>query len=148
LGTIRRAFRDAGLRHTRQREAVFAALCATASHPTAEELHELVRQDEPGLSLATIYNSLEALSDAGFCRRLPCNGGPTRFDADLRRHVHVVLPDGRVLDVPKDLAEALLAAVPPGLVADLEARTGVSMCAIGVQLVAFPQADTKETSDR
>lgn len=147
MGDVRLAFREAGLRHTRQREAVFAALCATDIHPTAEELHELVRQDEPGLSLATIYNSLEALSDAGLCRRLPCNGGPTRFDADLSRHVHVVLPDGRVLDVPTELARALLAAVPPGLVADLEARTGVSMCGLGVQLVAFPQAESKEISD-
>ena len=143
---IRRAFRDAGLRHTRQREAVYAALAATTSHPTAEELHELVKQDEPGLSLATIYNSLEALSDAGLCRKLPCNGGSTRFDADLSEHVHVVLPDGRVLDLPPELAREILAAVPADLQDRLESRTGVSMCGLGVQLVAFARGEAGDNA--
>lgn len=147
MADIRRAFRDSGLRHTRQREAVYAALAATDAHPTAEELHELVRQDEPGLSLATIYNSLEALSEAGLCRRLPSNGGSTRFDADLSEHVHIVLPDGRVLDVPDSLAKELLAAVPRGLVSDLEAQTGMLMCGLGVQLVAFARGEAGETPD-
>lgn len=144
MDDIRQAFRDAGLRHTRQREAVYAALAATDAHPTAEELHELVKLDEPGLSLATIYNSLEALSDAGLCRKLPCNGGPTRFDADLSDHVHVVLPDGRVLDLPPELAREILAAVPAGLKSSLETRTGVSMCGLGVQLVAFTHGESRE----
>ncbi len=147
MADIRRAFQEAGLRHTRQREAVFAALAATKTHPTAEELHELVRQDEPGLSLATIYNSLEVLSEAGLCRRLPCNGGSCRFDADLTDHVHVVLLDGRVLDVSEPLASELLKALPAGLVAELEAQTGISITGFGIQLVAFTRNDTEETPD-
>lgn len=147
MGTIRQAFQNAGLRHTRQREAVFAALVATDAHPTAEELHELVRQDEPGLSLATIYNSLEVLSEAGLCRRLPSNGGPIRFDADLTEHVHVVLPDGRVLDVPEPLASELLKALPAGLVQDIEAQTGIEMCGLGIQLVAFIRNEPGKNTD-
>jgi Fe2+ or Zn2+ uptake regulation protein len=147
LGDIRQAFRESGLRHTRQREAVYAALAATDAHPTAEELHDLVRRDEPGLSLATIYNSLEALSEAGLCRRLASNGGSTRFDADLSDHVHVILPDGRVMDVPSPLAKELLASVPTELVANLEAQTGIPIRGLGVQLVAFTRSDTQENPD-
>ena len=147
MDAIRRAFRDAGLRHTRQREAVYAALADTCSHPTAEELHDLVKQAEPGLSLATVYNSLEALSDAGLCRRLPSNGGPTRFDADLSDHIHLVLPDGRVQDVPVDLAKRVLDALPEDLRASLEASTGVAMSGLGVQLVAFTQSDPAAPTD-
>lgn len=133
---IRNAFRAAGLRHTRQREAVYAALCATKAHPTAEELFEMVRECEPGLSLATVYNSLDALTDAGLCQRLPSNGTPTRYDADLRQHVHLILQDGRVLDVPDDLATQLLDALPEGFVGRLEAHSGASIGSLGIQLVA------------
>lgn len=147
MADIRRAFQEAGLRHTRQREAVFAALAATKTHPTAEELHELVKQDDPGLSLATIYNSLEVMSEAGLCRKLPSNGGSIRFDADLRDHVHVVLPDGRVLDVSGPLASELLNALPAGLMAELEAQAGISIASLGIQLVAFPQTGTGKTPD-
>lgn len=139
---IRRAFRHAGLRHTRQREAVYAALRATAAHPTAEELHDLVQHHEPGLSLATVYNSLEALTGAGLCRKLPSNGGPTRFDADLSDHIHLILPDGRVMDLPPALSSQILGALPPDLRADVEARTGIPMAGLAVQLVAFGQTET------
>ena len=95
---IRHTFQRAGLRVTRQREAVYAALICTHSHPTAEDLHKTIRSrgSEPCISLATVYNTLEALSQAGLCRRVPCSCGATRFDADLKEHVHIVLADGRV----------------------------------------------------
>lgn len=136
MADVRKVFKDAGLRHTRQREAVFAALKATKAHPTADELFEMVQTAEPGLSLATVYNSLEALTEAGLCQRLPGNGGPARYDADLRDHVHLILQDGRVLDVPNDLASQLLKAVPEGVVKRLEDHVGSPIGSLGVQLVA------------
>jgi Fe2+ or Zn2+ uptake regulation protein len=126
------------LRHTRQRGAVYAALRATTSHPTAEELHELVRHETPGLSLATVYNTLEALCASGLCRRLPNAAGVCRFDGDVSDHVHVVLPDGRVLDVPPEVGRRLLECVPAELVRELESRVGARLGGLGVQLVAFP----------
>lgn len=141
-GDIQKAFRRAGVRHTRQREAVYAALCATKAHPTAEELFELVRRREPGLSLATVYNSLDALTEAGLCRRLASTGGPTRYDADLRDHVHLVLADGRVLDVPDELASEFLANLPDGLRRRLEEHAGTPLGPLGVQFVASPATET------
>lgn len=135
---VREAFRKAGLRHTRQREAVYAALASSRGHPTAEELHDLVRSEEPGLSLATVYNTLEALCESGLCRRLPSASGVCRFDGDLSDHVHVVLPDGRVVDVPHELGRALLDSVPGHLLAELENRTGTRVGGLAIQLVALP----------
>lgn len=143
---IRESFQQAGLRHTRQREAIFAALRDINTHPTAEELFEIVRETEPGLSLATVYNSLDALTDARLCQRLPSNGGPIRFDADLRQHVHLVLPDGRVLDVPDDLAGELLDAFPQGFAARLEASCGIAVGSLGIQLVAAEPIHTNPAS--
>ncbi len=149
MADIRKSFRKAGLRHTRQREAVFAALRATNAHPTAEELFEMIRECEcePGLSLATVYNSLEALTDARLCQRLPSNGGPIRYDADLRQHVHLVLQDGRVLDVPDDLAGQVLDSLPEGFADQLEACCGIPVGSLGIQLVASAPIQTKPARD-
>ncbi|MBK7405964.1 MAG: transcriptional repressor [Phycisphaerales bacterium] len=135
---VREAFHRAGLRHTRQREAVYAALCASSAHPTAEELHELVRGGDPGLSLATVYNTLDALCNAGLCRRLPNVSAGCRFDADLSDHVHLVLPDGRVLDLPPEVSREVLHALPPALAARIASTTGFPLVSLGVQLIAHP----------
>ena len=143
---IRNAFRAAGLRHTRQREAVFAALRGTDTHPTAEELFELVREREPGLSLATVYNSLDVLTDGKLCRRLPGNGGPIRFDADMSDHVHLILGDGRVIDVPEAIAGRLLDVIHQGFIQQLETYSGTPIGSLGIQLVASETNAPKSAS--
>jgi len=99
-------FHDHGLRCTRQRELIYSALSHTTAHPTAEDLHRTVRHDEPGLSLATVYNTLDTFVDRGLCRKIPsaAGNGPSRYDADTHAHAHVILDDGTTLN------ERLLAA--------------------------------------
>lgn len=123
------------LRCTRQREMVYKTLATTRAHPTAEELYGMVRLHEPGLSLATVYNTLEALVRTGLCHRIPCPSGATRYDADMREHVHVTTADGRVLDVPEDLGNALVATLSPDLRHELERRLGVPMSRVALHLV-------------
>src|SRR5262245_15414958 len=125
-----------GLRWTRQREAVYEALASTKSHPTAEELFQAVTAVEPGMSLATVYNTLEALTAAGLARRLPCQGGAYRYDADVRDHVHLSLADGRLLDLPQDLSGRMLGGVPEGALEELERRLGVSVAGLSIQVIA------------
>jgi Fur family peroxide stress response transcriptional regulator len=135
---VRSLFRDRGLRCTRQRELIYAALAATHTHPTAEELFHTVRGDEPGLSLATIYNTLEVFTDRGLCRRLPSasGNGPCRFDADTDQHAHIVLGDGRIVDIPADLVKGLSDSISPRIRAELEARLGIRITGVHIQLEA------------
>lgn len=86
---LRTALADAGLRYTRQREAVFFYLRSADCHPTAEQVCAAVRQTLPSVSLATVYKSLEALVEAGLATRLSDGHGPTRFDARCDRHYHL-----------------------------------------------------------
>jgi Fe2+ or Zn2+ uptake regulation protein len=129
-------FRRHGLRCTKQRQVIYAALTATKAHPTAEELLGMVRTGEPGLSLATVYNTLEALTKVGLARRLPSHSGngPCRYDADVRQHIHITTTDGRVLDVPEDLADRLPEPVPADLRRELEHRLGVRITQVHVEL--------------
>lgn len=138
VAELRAMFKDAGLRHTRQRESVFCALAASKRHPTAEELFVRVRHEEPGLSLATIYNTLDAFCAAGLARRLPAvdGKGPCRFDADMSDHVHLILPDGRVVDLPDDLGARIAPEVTEELLAELRERLGLQVTSISVHISA------------
>lgn len=131
----RQILRSSNLRCTRQREVVYEVLAARHDHPTAEELYATVKREEPGLSLATVYNTLEALVQAGLCRRIPNPCGATRYDADMREHVHVTMADGRVVDLPEELGCRLAEAFGPELRSELERRLGVPMSRVGLNLV-------------
>ena len=134
--------KSSNLRCTRQREVVYQTLASTRAHPTAEELFGMVRVSEPALSLATVYNTLETFVRAGLCRRIPCPSGATRYDADMREHVHLTTAEGRVLDVPEDLGERLVTALSPELRRELACRLGVDVSTVTVHLVAHTAAET------
>ncbi len=113
---------------------VYSALAATKSHPTAEELYWLVKKRQPGISLATVYNTLDALCDHGMCRRLPAATGGARYDADLSDHLHFVTGSGDVLDVPPDLSARLASRLPADVLAEIEKRMGVRVSRVAIEV--------------
>jgi len=133
MDKVRSIFSSKQLRCTRQRADVYAALAATKAHPTAEQLHRMVRTTSPGTSLATVYNTLEALCDAGLARKIPTSEGGARYDADLTDHLHAVTGDGQLVDVPEDLSGEVLGAIPSDLHKRLESRLGITVRHITVQ---------------
>ncbi len=139
MPTIRDLFARHDLRCTRQREAVFIALRATKRHPTPEQLHRLVRVSDPSISMATVYNTLDAFCDAGLCRRYACEKGPTgafRYDADTQDHAHLETSDGRLLDLPELLDEELQDAIPDELLRRIEFIMGVKIDRVALRLIA------------
>ncbi len=106
--------RRAGLKITRQREVIVAELADDVSHPTAQELFERVRVSQPGVSFATVYNTLDSLARAGLCTPRALSPGATRFDPNTEPHHHAVCDScGLVWDLPA--APATTAAPPPTL---------------------------------
>lgn len=129
-------FAHCGLRRTRQREVIYRELARTCSHPTAEELLRLAHVHTPELSLATVYNTLEALVRGGLCRKIaPAGGGAWRYDADLHPHAHVSREDGTLVDLPEDLSRRIV-RLDPALVEEVERRLGIKVRGVAVQVVA------------
>jgi Fe2+ or Zn2+ uptake regulation protein len=83
------ALRDAGLKATPQRLAILRSLAGDETHPTAQELHERLSEEFPSLSVATVYNTLSALTRIARCTPLEL-GGPVRFDPNVAPHDHAV----------------------------------------------------------
>ena len=115
-----RALREAGLKATPQRLAVLRSLAGDVTHPTAQELHERLSGEFPGLSVATVYNTLAALTRVQHCKPLEL-GGPARFDPNVAPHDHAVCERcGSIRDVPPraDEAEKQVARAQPGTAGD------------------------------
>lgn len=123
-----------GIRCTKQRQEIYDALAACKAHPTAEQLHQMVSAGSPGMSLATIYNTLDALTKAGLCRRIPTPEGGARFDADMRDHLHVVTNDGRLIDVPEDLGRRVTSSLPREVIAQIGNELGLDLGRVSIHL--------------
>ena len=78
------------------------------NHMTAEQVFEVLRQTYPTVVLATVYNNLNKLWEAGLIRKLSVEGMPDRYDR-LERHDHLVCRNcGRLADLNlSDLTEQL-----------------------------------------
>ena len=138
---LRNRFAAMGLRCTRQRVQIYRTLAATAAHPTAEELFWLVRESDQDLSLATVYNTLDAFCVHGLCRRLATSTGPARYDADLSNHLHVQDAEGRIHDVPPELSQRVLDSIGSGLLEEIGDATGQTVTGARIEFVAIPAAD-------
>src|SRR5207248_6606592 len=82
--------RGRGLRVTSQRIVIHRALCSQAQHMTAEQVLEKVSDVLPGISLPTVYATLELLEDLGLVRRFGTGNGAVLFGSRVERRAHMV----------------------------------------------------------
>jgi Fe2+ or Zn2+ uptake regulation protein len=92
---------DAGLlqsryRLTKQRSAVLRAL-GDGAHLSAETILERVRIELPGVSLGTIYRSLDILREIGLVQVFSFGGSAARYEATIEKHHHLLCTKCREL---------------------------------------------------
>ncbi len=94
------AVRSAGLRVTRPRVAVLAAV-REHPHATTESIITAVRSDLPTVSHQAVYGVLGALADNGLVRRIQPMGSVARYEARIGdNHHHLVCRScGAIVDV-------------------------------------------------
>lgn len=103
---LREALESSGQRFTEQRSAVFRHLACTDAHPTADEVFLAVRGDLPGISLATVYKSLETLVGCGLAVKLTYSDGSARYDGRTDPHHHARCQScGTVMDIDGTLSD-------------------------------------------
>lgn len=77
------------MKATHPRMVVLDTLTKSKEHPTAELIHESIKQEHPSISLGSVYRVLDVLVDAGLIRRVSVKYGSKRYDADLKPHAHI-----------------------------------------------------------
>ena len=89
------------LRTTNQRKVIVEELNKVRSHPTADQVYEMVRRRLPRISLGTVYRNLKILSDSGVIQKLEKGGMQKRFDSTTKNHYHLrCIMCGETVDVP------------------------------------------------
>ena len=76
-------------RSTKQREIVYEALMRLY-HPTAEEVYEYLRGEQPGIGHATVFRNLAVLAEEGRIVKLFFPDEVTHYDAITDGHYHFV----------------------------------------------------------
>lgn len=96
---------------TKHREVVLRVIRKADEHLTANEIFEQSKKLLPGISFATVYNSLRYLKESGHIAEVNFGGGASRFDRKLSRHDHAICNECRKLvDMDIELPAELVAA--------------------------------------
>jgi Fur family peroxide stress response transcriptional regulator len=114
-GELNRRLTTGGFRFTPQREHVYNVLLEKRDHPTAEEVFIRTKKTMPEISMATVYNCLDALVKCGLVRLVVLGRGATRFCPNMREHCHFYCDAcDRVFDVDLPAKPASPVALPKG----------------------------------
>jgi Fur family ferric uptake transcriptional regulator len=118
---ISQRLRGAGLRVTRPRLAVLAAV-HELPHADTDSLIDAVRRDLPDVSHQAVYDSLRTLTESGLVRRIQPRGALARYESRVGdNHHHVVCRScGVIADVDCAVGDApcLVASDAGGFVID------------------------------
>jgi Fur family peroxide stress response transcriptional regulator len=103
---------NGGFRFTPQRQHVYDVLLQKRDHPTAEEVFIRAKREMPEISMATVYNCLDALVKCRLARQVTVERGAARFCPNMQEHCHfycdscesvfdVGLPQGAGVPLPR-----------------------------------------------
>ncbi|HHY46102.1 MAG TPA: transcriptional repressor [Firmicutes bacterium] len=104
---------DNDLRVTPEREAVLEVLAENiGAHPSAEDIYLATMERHPGIGLATVYRTLDALERVGIVSKLELGASGSRYElnTDVGGHFHhhlICIGCGRITEFNQDLLEHL-----------------------------------------
>ena len=112
---VKNLLRNKGLKVTSQRLLVLEVMAEhPGEHLTTEEIYDLVRISCPEIGLATIYRTVQILSDLHLIDKVSFDDGIARYElgeegSDMRHHHHhaICLKCGSVSSFEDDLLERL-----------------------------------------
>ena len=94
---------------TKQRQAVLQVIRESDEHLTANEVFDNARILLPGISFATVYNSLRYLKQEGLIGEVRFGNDSTRYDRKLTRHDHALCNKcGKLADIELSIPVGLI----------------------------------------
>jgi Fur family ferric uptake transcriptional regulator len=84
--------RPAGGKRSSTRDRILDIFLRQKGHVTADELYDLVRQEDAGIGRATVYRTLQWMVTAWLATKVDVGEGRSRFEPSLRhpRHFHLI----------------------------------------------------------
>lgn len=113
LTQLRQMFREREYKLTPQRQIILQVFVDNRDkHLSAEDVHNIVRQQSNDIGLATVYRTLELLSDLDILQKMDFGDGRSRYEmneASTPHHHHhlICLFCGKVIEFEDDLLDEL-----------------------------------------
>lgn len=116
---FKQILKERGLKITKQRILVLKTLASCEDkHLTAEEIYEIVKAEFPEIGLATVYRTIQLLSELDLVESVQLGDGYVRyeigkFDGEEAHHHHhlICLECGKVISFRDDLLDELEARI-------------------------------------
>ena len=87
------------MNYSRQRKIIIEIMKELKTHPTAEEICDLVQKKDSKISKSTVYRNLNLLKENGTIILIPMSIGPDRYDYIYQQHNHAIcIKCGKVVD--------------------------------------------------
>jgi Fe2+ or Zn2+ uptake regulation protein len=103
VGEVNAKLANNGFRFTPQRRQVYQVLLDRLDHPTAEEVFLRAKAAMPEISMATVYNCLDALVQSGLVRQVNLDRAASRYCPNMREHSHFYCEGcGGIFDIEPD----------------------------------------------
>ena len=94
---------------TKQRQAVLQVIRDSEEHLTANEVFDKARKIQPGISFATVYNSLRFLKEQAMIGEVRFGSDAARFDRTMDRHDHAICNEcGKLIDLDLPIPDDIL----------------------------------------
>jgi Fur family transcriptional regulator, peroxide stress response regulator len=148
LDDVRAALQAAGCRFTAQRGCVWSYLASVDDHPTAEQVYHAVRRRIPQISLATVYNALEALVQSRLATKITSGDGSARYDCRGEDHYHLRdVETGEVRDLPAEFDNRLLEKLDPRLYERLAEQVGFTVTGYRLEVLGRFDAGRRASAE-
>ena len=110
------------MRKSKQRDLIIDIIKGRKDHPTADMIYSSAREENPNISLGTVYRNLKLLVDEKLIITLETEDERLHYDGDTSRHSHFICNKcGTIIDLFKP------APIPQEIV-DLGLEIGGEKC--------------------
>jgi Fur family ferric uptake transcriptional regulator len=87
-GILHRHLKGVGLKHTEQRDTILRTFLETREHLSTDELHRLVKKQDPKIGFTTVYRTLKLLAECGLASEVAFHDGIARYEHQYNRRSH------------------------------------------------------------
>ena len=88
--TLEEACIKAGLKMTNPRKTILQTLSEAEDHPSIDDLYVRVRENDPSISMATLYRTMNTLEELELVKKHEFREGFARFETNTEPHHHMI----------------------------------------------------------
>lgn len=97
------------MNYSKQREQIYETLSHNVIHPSAEYIHQILKNQNSNISLATVYRNLNNMAQTGRIKKIEGLEDKAHFDHNTFEHYHFICEEcKKIFDIPVSIAPEII----------------------------------------